>query len=42
MVGIIALLTVSTLFFLILSLLLFKASEYLARKAGLIDMTTNY
>jgi len=40
--GIVALLGVSTLFFLLLSVMLFRASEYLARKAGLIDMTTNY
>ena len=40
--GIIALLLISTAFFFLLSILLFRMTEYLARKAGIIDMTTNY
>ena len=40
--GIIGLLIVSTAFFFVLSILLFRATEYLARKAGKIDMTTSY
>ena len=39
---ILALLVVSTAFFFLLSILLFRLTEYLARKAGLVDMMTNY
>jgi len=40
--GIIGLLAVSTAFFFLLSILLFQWTEHLARKAGVIDMMTNY
>ncbi len=41
-VTILALLLVSSLIFFGLSVLIFKAGEYAARKAGKIDMTTSY
>ena len=39
---IIALLLVSTAFFFLLSIQLFRLTEYFARKLGLVDMMTNY
>jgi ABC-2 type transport system permease protein len=39
---ILILLLVSSIAFFVLSLLIFKAGEYFARKAGKIDMTTSY
>ncbi len=42
LLGILGLLVVSTAMFFLLSILIFRATEYLARKAGKIDMTTNY
>ncbi len=41
-IEILALLLASSLAFFILSILIFKATEYLARKAGKIDMLTSY
>jgi len=42
LLAIISLLIVSTIFFFLLSVLIFKVTEYLARKAGKIDMITSY
>jgi ABC-type uncharacterized transport system permease subunit len=39
---ILALLVVSSIAFFALSVAIFKAGEYFARKAGKIDMTTSY